>query len=357
MFKKIAFFIAGLILFSFLALYLWPEKSYQPYQVNAAYQAQVDEFYVPPMPADWVWKTFDTSDGTTLRWGETGNRSAAKATIIWVPGYTAHLNMYGEHIDMLAERGFHVIGVDLRGQGGSERHRSEQPEKLWVEDFKVYSDDLANFIASQNLPDTRPLILNGISFGGHVATRTVRDHKIRVDGLYLIAPAFRPSSGEYTFDQALRLMNLSRTFGKAKHYTLGHDNWEPDGLDFSVGSDCSSNPKRLYYRDVLFTRHPELRVGGVTNQWGAEFFESSQLMLTPGYLDEITLPVTIISAENDTFVVTSENSKACRDQISDCREVAIPGTGHCLPQESDAVVNQMMDEFDALFARITSGSN
>ncbi len=356
MIKKIVLGLVGLVVLAFLALVLWPEKSYQPYQVDAAYQAQVDNFHVPPFPNDWIWENFAASDGTNLRWGQTGNGSAAKATVIWVPGYTANINMYGEHFDLLARRGYHVIGLDLRGQGGSDRHRDSQPEKLWVKDFSVYSDDLAAFIRSLDLPKDRPVILNGISFGGHVATRALGDHGPLVDGLYLMAPAFRPVSHPYTLEEAMRMMNVARRLGKSKHYVTGQQNWRPDGLDYTQGSDCSSNPKRLYLRDAIFTRHPELRVGGVTNQWGAEFFESSQYLLADGYLDKIQTPVTIISAAYDTFVVTEYNSKACAEALPNCREVVIPNTGHCLPQENDAVVTQMMDEFDRLYDQITSKS-
>ena len=353
--KKIVWFVLGLILLVIAAFIFWPEKAYKPYQVDAAYRAQVDDFYIPPMPADWQLHKFETADGTNLRWGETGNRGAAKATLIWVPGYTAHLNMYGEHFDALAERGFHVVGVDLRGQGGSDRHRAKQPEKLWVEDFSVYSDDLAAFLASLELPPDRPLLLNGISFGGHVAIRAVRDHATNVDGLFLIAPAIKPTSGEYSFDDAKRMMGWARRLGKANYYMPGESNWLPDGFDLTRKTDCSSNPSRLYYRDVIFTRQPELRVGGVTVQWGSEFFESSEIMQSGGYLEAIELPVTIISAENDTYVYTDVNSSACQTRFQDCREVAIAGTGHCLPQESDGVLNQMFDEMDALAERITLG--
>ena len=347
--------LLGVVLLGGLAFYFWPEKAYKPYQVDAAYQAQVDRFVVPDMPPDWVWGDFKTKDGTRLRWGETGNRDAAKASIIWVPGYTATLDMYGEHFDMLARRGYHVIGLDLRGQGGSQRYRAQQPEKLWVDDFSVYAQDVADWIDSLRLPTGRPLILSGSSFGGHVVARAAGDHDMPIDGLYLIAPAFKPLSGEYSFDKALRLMTVSRRLGKAKHYVLGNKNWEPDGLDYTQGSDCSSNPKRLYLRDAIFTAKPEQRVGGVTNQWGIEFFESSEYINRPEFYAKLKIPVTIISAEHDSFVDTRVNSQACQGHISDCRELSIPETGHCLPQESDAVVKLMMDEFDRLLERLTSG--
>jgi len=337
-----------------MAFYFWPEKSYTPYQVDGAYQAQVDNFKVPDMPPDWQWRNYAAADGTRLRWGETGNGDAAKASIIWVPGYTATLDMYGEHFDLLARRGFHVLGLDLRGQGGSERHRDKHPEKLWIDDFADYSADVDGWMKSLNLPDGRPVILAGVSFGGHVVTRTAGDFEVDIDGLYLVAPAFKPKSGEYSFEEAGRLMRVSRLLGKSKHYVLGNGNWVPDGLDYTQGSDCSSNPKRLYLRDAVFTNKPEQRVGGVTNQWGAEFFESSKYLNTPEFYARLKVPTTIISASNDTFVVTEENSQACADHIANCREVLIPNTGHCLPQESDAVVTQMMDEVDRLYEKVTS---
>ena len=351
MFKKAFLGISLLSIIFVLAVFLWPETSYEPYKVDAAYQAQVDAFYLPDMPPDWKWGSYSAQDGTRLRWGETGNRFATKASIILVPGYTATLDMYGEHMDALARDGFHVIGFDLRGQGGSERHRAAHPEKLWVKDFRDYSDDLAGFIRQQNFAEDHILILAGISFGGHVTTRVVGDHDLSIDGLYLIAPALQPMSAPYTFEQAKRMMAVSRIFGKAKHYVYGQNDWRPDGTDFTLGSNCSSNPSRLYYRDVVFTRKPEQRVGGVTNQWGAEFFESSEYVLEPGYLEKITVPVTIISAAHDDFVVTDINSQACSDRFSDCRELKIPETGHCLLQESDAVLEQIYQEIHGLFKR------
>ncbi len=352
--RLVSIALLGLLLIGVI-FFLWPEKSYQPYVVDTAYQAQVDHYYVPPMPPDWTWQDFKTTDGTRLRWGETGNRYAAKATLLWVPGYTATLDMYGEPSHALAQQGFHVIGLDLRGQGGSQRERADFPEKLWVDDFSVYSDDVANFLDQQALPETRPVIVLGISFGGHVVTRMAVEYPHSADALFLLAPAWQPRSDPYTFAQARQLLEISRIFGKAQHYAFGQGDWQPDGLDFSQGSDCSSNPKRLYYRDVVFTRDPKQRVGGVTNQWGAEFFQSSELLRSEGYLSRLNVPVTVISAAHDTFVVTETNSLLCRDVIKSCRELPIADTGHCLPQESDAVQETIMEALSRQYEDLISG--
>jgi len=352
--KKIGLGVFGLIIIAILAVLIWPENPHEYYQVDAAYQAQVDAYHVPPMPADWTWQEFEAKDGTKLRSGQTGNSGAAKASVIIVPGYTATLSMYGEHVDYLAEQGYHVMGLDLRGQGGSERYRKDQPEKLWIDDFSSYSDDLAAFIAAQNLPEDRAVVPIAISFGGHVAARMATEHQGLADGLMLLAPAFVPKAGEYSFDDALRMMQTARKLGKAKRYTIGGTNWKPVGEDFTQANIdmCSSEPKRLYLRDVVFTREPHQRVGAVTNQWGAEFFESSQLMMSGEYFSDLQIPVSIISAEQDDFVDTAANQRVCSEQISDCSEIQIPGTGHCLMQEHDEDLAIVFAQINLLIAKI-----
>ena len=347
------------LLLGVLAFFFWPEKKYEPFQVSKEYQAQVDAFYLPDMPPDWQWKTFEAVDGTKLRWGETGNSRAAKATVLMVPGYTATMRMYAEHIDMLARRGYHVVGVDMRGQGGSERHRKSQPEKLWVDDFKIYSDDLAAFIQTLPRSEDQPLINMGMSFGGHVSIRLAGDHPGLVDGLFLLAPAIEPKAGEMSFEKAKKLMNWARRLGKSKRYLQGNENWKPFTQDLSEANIdmCSSNPKRLPNRDVIFTRNPAERVGGVTVQWGAEFFESSEYMVQTGYLEKIDIPVTLVSAEIDHLVVTELNQTVCDSRFPNCHRLDLKGAGHCLLQESDAHLEEMFDSVDELLARINLISN
>ena len=341
MIKKICLVILGLALLAVLAFLCW--------------QAQVDKFDLPPMPADWTWHDFTARDGTQLRWGETGNRGTTDVTLIIVPGYTANVTMYGEHADSLAERGYHVMGLDLRGQGGSERHFKDQPERLWVKDFSVYSDDLAEFIRAQDLAG-RKVIPMASSFGGHVATRMAHDYPQLVDGLFLIAPALEPKAGDVPFEKAGKQMNTAQKLGQGKKYLPGNGDWQPvtpDDISTNGIEYCSSNPLRLPYRDVIFTRQPEQRVGGVTVQWGAEFFQSAVLMRAAGYFDPITVPVSMVAADRDDFVVNDVIDAVC-EALADCHLRRFPGTGHCLMQETDDVIDGMWDEVDALAKRVSA---
>lgn len=353
--KQFLFILMGLMLLAVIAFFAWPEQSYERYKVSPAYRAQVAGFNIPDMPEDWTWGMFSNEDGVKMRFGQTGNAAAARATVVIIPGYTETLDMYGEQAGDLASRGYHVVGFDLRGQGGSERPRPSQPEKLFVKGFQVYSNDVTLFLQGLDIPKDRPVILMGISFGGHVAFRVGVEHPDLVDGLLLLAPALRPKAGDMSFGEAVSMLKIGDALGKDKRYLPGNTNWKPANADnfYQVGIEfCSSSPKRLPMRDAIFTLRPKQRVGGVTFNWGREFYGSSNFVLQDGYPESLLKPVTMIHAELDKFVETDVNKQVCGDRVPDCVSVAIPGAGHCLTQETDPVLDRIYKALDETFQRI-----
>ena len=355
--RQFLFVVMGLALLGIIGFFAWPEQSYEPYEVPPAYQAQVDKFIIPDMPEDWTWNMFASEDGIKMRYGQTGNSASARATVVIIPGYTATMDMYGEQAGDIAARGYHVIGFDLRGQGGSERPRPSQPEKLLIEDFKIYANDVALFLQSLDLPEDRPIVLMGMSFGGHVAFRVGAEQPDLVDGLLLLAPALRPKAGSMSFDDAATILRIGDALGKDRRYMPGNTNWKPASEEdlLRVGIEyCASSPKRLPMRDAIFTVRPEQRVGGVTFNWGRQFFGSSNFVLQDGYSQSITKPVTMIHAEVDDFVVTDTNIEVCDNHMSDCLSISIAGAGHCLMQETDPVLDSIYNALDQTVDRIQS---
>ncbi len=339
--------IIALCLIGTFALLAWPEASYQRYQPDRAYLDQVKEFNIPGMPVDWEQKIFETEDGTLLRWGETGNRNSAKATILWIPGYTATIDMYGEHFDRLVRQGYHVMALDLRGQGMSERDRSDHPEKLHVEDFSIYGKDVADFVA-QNGPEGRPIVPMAMSFGGHVALRTAIENPDLFDALYLVAPAVEPRMGDSP-EATKALMTLMRLFGKERRYLPGQGSWRVTMPDMTVSGPeyCASDPKRLHMRDAIFATQPEQRVGGVTAQWGWAFMESADWLSRNGRYDGFNVPTTMVMADVENFVKNSAITEAC-DEIQNCQTLPIEGSAHCITQETDAVLDVLFEGLDEL---------
>ena len=332
-----------------LVIVVWPEKKHKLYTPDEAYVQQALAYNVPEMPADWSDHVLPVNRaGTEIYYGQTSNADSAKAHIVMVPGYTGSVHMYGEHIGMLRARGFHVVGMDLRGQGRSARFRAEQPEKLYIDDFSTYAADLKKVV--ETLPDTgKPVIILGTSFGGAVATRAAGEFAdLGADGLLLLAPAYRPLTPPMSVDMAKTMLSVSKALGKSKHYIAGQGPWRPDGLDMTQPSDCSSYPPRLYLRDALYVREPELRVGGATVQWMSEMIENGEIVTHEDFMQRLTLPITVIAAETDVIVDGPFLEQTCAEGFPNCRLVKIPDTGHCLTLESDDVLIRIWDEADRL---------
>lgn len=335
-----------------LIVMAWPEKVYTPYQPTSDYLIQVDKYHVPAMPDSWQYSSFSASDGTRLRWGQTAPRAEDKASVVIIPGYTGTLEIYGDHIAMLQARGYHVMGYDIRGQGGSQRHRADQPEKLYVQDFSIYGNDLAEFLA--HVPTVNPRVLFGISFGGAVVTRSFGDHEIAADGALLIAPAYDIYTSPFSREQVKILGYLARWLGKSKHYMVGESAWRPHSSDLTQSSDCSANPERYHLGDVMYTRQPQLRVGGATNSWLMALIGNGELITSEAYTSRLKKPMTIIVPEHDKIVNSASTIQACKRDFKDCKLIELADTGHCLTLEHDHILNAIWDELDTLLLRIIS---
>jgi acylglycerol lipase len=81
---------------------------------------------------------FVTSDGVTLfirKW-EPKTETQRRSAILILHGLTAHSEPYSDVAEPLAERGFTVYGLDLRGHGLSEGNRGDCPsEERFVKDL------------------------------------------------------------------------------------------------------------------------------------------------------------------------------------------------------------------------------
>ncbi|MHB9133992.1 MAG: alpha/beta fold hydrolase [Armatimonadota bacterium] len=110
--------------------------------------------------------------------------------IVLLHGWPANHRIFEYHMLKLAQRGFRVIGVDLRGYGMS--------DKPWDgNDYDTWANDVGALIERMNLQD---VLLAGYSFGGAIAAHfagTRRDP--RVTQLALVsaaAPAAAPGPAE-----------------------------------------------------------------------------------------------------------------------------------------------------------------
>jgi len=349
MIKKILITIFAIIGLGVITIALWPEKTYMPYKVSDAYQARVDAITMPDFPKSWQWQRYEAKDGTQLRWGRTAFNKNAKATIVLIPGYTSTLEHFAEHLNHWDSQGYNVVGIDLRGQGGSDRPLAN-PEKHWIDSFSTYAQDIDGLLTNEIIgkPDV-PVIIVASSLGAHVAYRTIGDYQTNVAGMVLNAPAFKPRL-EPSNGVAKTVIGLLSVLGKGKAYGPEQSDWKPLSEDMNVGDACSDYLPRYNLHDALAVKNPELRMGAATNKWVSEMLKSGALVTKPGYADKINIPVHMLLVPDDGIVFNEPPKRVCTKN-SNCSFEYVTDTRHCILYGPDAAVAKVYGAVDDMAVR------
>jgi len=352
MLKKIILGVLLVLGIGAVLFYIWPQPKYKAGQPSAEFLKNAQGFYVAPLPPDWTFKDFITPDGRRIRWGETGNRGAAKATLVFVPGFGGVMEMYGEQVDLLAERGFHVIAFEARGMGGGDRDNPKQPEQMNPSDFKTYSDDFASFYNQHVAPLERDKAIMALSFGAHLSMRAIGEHDLNVQAYVGSAPALRLQTGaELSHEEAIKGLSLMRTLGRGEYYVPSLGNWMPYSDDLTLAKPCGSHPARLYRRDVIFKDRLDLRTGGATVNWVLELEESgSGYMVSDDFISNFNVPTKFMLADKDTIIDSAYAESLC-NQLNNCDVEYLPDAGHCLWVERDETLFRVFDAVDELLEK------
>lgn len=136
-------------------------------------------------------ETLDGKDGNQIFFRCWRPEGPPSALVVICHGVNSHSGQYDWTARQLADEGFAVYALDLRGRGKS------SGERFFVGDVEDYVGDLANMI---ELAKTRepglPVFLLGHSAGGVVSCVYTLEHQDEIDGLICESFAFRvPAPG------------------------------------------------------------------------------------------------------------------------------------------------------------------
>src|SRR5512136_1923408 len=124
---------------------------------------------------EWTWKSFDGLDMYGRAWAPDG---APKAAILLVHGLGEHVGRYDHVATALTEKGYAMLGSDLRGHGKSGGPRGH------TRSYEALLDDIADFSHQTNerYPDL-PVYLYGHSLGGNLVLNYVLRRKPDLKGV------------------------------------------------------------------------------------------------------------------------------------------------------------------------------
>jgi len=104
----------------------------------------------------------------------------AIADVVYLHGIVSHGGWYESSCAYLAANGFQVHFLERRGSGLNPDSRGD------VDDWTTWLSDVAIYL--NQLPQSRPRILLGVSWGGILATSLARRHPELISGFGLICP-------------------------------------------------------------------------------------------------------------------------------------------------------------------------
>lgn len=139
----------------------------------------------------WNWKTSDGLQMYSQGWTPKGK---PKAVLCLVHGHGEHVGRYAHVGAALTEKGYALLGFDLRGHGKSQGPRGHTPT------FEAYMLDIDYFLneSAKRYPN-KPHFLYGHSLGGILVLNYALRRKPQVAGVISTAAGLRTALEEQTF--------------------------------------------------------------------------------------------------------------------------------------------------------------
>ena len=282
--------------------------------------------------------------GGRLRYGWAGvSGKGARRCLVLLNGRSEFMERYEPVVARLVQRKFHVLSMDWRGQGLSVRSLAN-PLKGYVEDFRVYLDDLTLFFNEKVAPLGLPVTFLAHSMGGHMALRFMEKMGTAVENAVLVSPMVDIVTWPVPRKVARHLARWAVALGRGDAYIPGRGDYQPGQVRFQ-GNPLTHDPGRFWQEHRIIDRNPALALGGATWQWLKAAFDSIDYLAMDHVARRITPPVLFLSAEQDRVVSRQAQEKLCR-QMPRATFVSVPGARHEILNESDAVLTFFWKAFD-----------
>lgn len=281
------------------------------------------------------------SDGETMRVATFPATAPETKSLMLVTGRSEFIEKYFETITELQARGFAVTTMDWRGQGHSARSLPVR-EIGHIDDFATYRADLEAVLEGMAKPFSKsPLYLMSHSMGGPPVLDILANEHPDICGAILCAPMtnfyrskLKRQLVHFVAESAVRAGLTEKPAIGVKEYSLQFE-----------GNILTSDETRHSRFRRLQDAAPEATIGAPTYGWVKAALDIVAKLHEPSFLENIQVPVLIISAGRD-YLIDTDDHAVLAEQSPMISRVLIKHALHEILMERDVFRAQFWEAFD-----------
>lgn len=283
-------------------------------------------------PPGMTFAPWRAGDGWTLRafdWPA----EHARGRLLFLGGRGDFAEKYLEAMAHWRARGWSVTGFDWRGQGGSGRILVD-PLVNHLDAFDPLLDDLHAFVAEH-----RPDVAVAHSMGGHLLLRLFAERRVALRAVALSSPMLGLRAGPFGTRTIGALAGAAVFAGRGERHVWQGD---PGNVGGRMTSCADRQADKLWWK----ANTPAIASGGPSWGWTRAACRSIA-RLDAAALRRIDTPALLLVSARDPIVSARAIARAAR--LMPAAELALlPGRGHELLREGDAIRHRVLSRIDAL---------
>lgn len=238
---------------------------------------------------------FTAADGQKLHY-EAYDKVISRGIVVILHGFTESAEKFREVTYYFTKAGYEVFALDLRGHGRS-CHESKKTERVEIDSFEAYADDLNLFIENvvRRTGGNRRIYIYSHSLGSTVALLYLMKYPYTVEKAVLSSPMICGNMGMPTAvaGAAAKLLCLA---GGNKVSAPGRCVFNA-AADFE-NSDATSRERYLYYHEKR-KKEPLYQTSGPSFGWVKASLEARDRLLSPEAVSQIRAKLMIFKPQYD----------------------------------------------------------
>lgn len=306
----------------------------------------IDRRAIPDAATEGFWQLSDGHKVRRIDWPGAREQAGApqRGSILFMPGRGDCYEKYLESLEEWHRDGWRVTAADWRGQAGSGR-LGKDAYTGHIDDFSTWANDLGFMWQDWVEEVPGPHVIAGHSMGGHLIVRALVEGQLAGKSppvaAFLSAPMLGLNSPP---------MPISAQHGVAKFMAWIGDptrpawKWseKPGQFPAKRSNLLTHDPDRYADEGWWREKRPELVMGPASWQWVERAFASCRLLDRDGVMEQVDVPVLIVSTSNDKLVSHDANVRAAqRLPAGQLLELGAEAH-HEILREEDAVRDRVM---------------